>query len=110
MESLGLVSNLDDRKEASVRHFSTTPANSGGASSIPVESGESPGHKGSGFHNSRQFESTPAAERHRSAAPNGGSGWSALPNGGKSGGGSLQGAGSPEYKQYGRTSEFLVAS
>ena len=72
METLGLVSNLDDRREASVRHLSTTPANGGGDGSAPVESGETPGHKGSGFHVSRQIKSTPAADRHRSAAPNGG--------------------------------------
>ena len=66
-----------------------------------MEGEETPGHKGSGFHISRQFESTPAANRHRSAAPNGGSGRSAPPIGGSSGGGSSQGGGSPEYKEYG---------
>ena len=80
--------------------MSTTPADGGDNSSVPVVGEESLGLKGSGFHNSRQFESTPAAERRRSAAPNGGSGWSAPPNGSKSGGGSSQGTGSPEYKQY----------
>ena len=107
METLGLVSNLDDRREASVRHLSTTPANGGGDGSTPVESGGSPGLMGSGFHVSRQIKSTPAADRHRSAAPNGGSGRSAPPNGGNSGGGSTQASGSEvlgsnqEYRQYG---------
>ena len=80
--------------------MSTTPADGGDNSSVPVVDEEAPGHSGSGFHISCQFESTPAVERHRSAAPNGGSGRSAPPTGGKAGGGSTQGTGSPEYKQY----------
>ena len=93
------MSNLDDRKEASVRLLSTTQADGGSNSSVPVVDEEAPGHIGSGFHNSRQFESTPAAERHRSAAPNNGSGRSDPPTGGKAGGGTQE-TGSLEYKQY----------
>ena len=76
METLGLVSNHDDRREASVRHFSTTPADGGGTSSTPGDGG------GTGSHISRQIKSTPAADRHRSVAPNGG--------GGNSGGGTTR--------------------
>ena len=41
METLGLVSNLDDRREASVRHISMTPADGGGTSSTPADGGAS---------------------------------------------------------------------
>ena len=41
-----------------------------------------------------------AVERHRSAAPDGISGRATLPAGGSAGGGSTQGTGSPEYRQY----------
>ena len=76
MELLGLVSNLDDRKLASVRSISTTPANGGGTSSTPVEGSCSCSHI------SRQIKSTLAADRHPSATPNDG--------GGNSGGGSTR--------------------
>ena len=83
METLGLVSYLDDRKESSVRHISTTPENGGGDGSTPVEGG------GSGSQISQQIKSTPATDRHRSAAPNGG-----VDGGGNSGGGSTRGSSS----------------
>ena len=62
---------------------------------------------GSGTHISRQIKSTTTADRHRSAAPNDGSGRAAPPNGCTSNGGSTQASGSevlssnPEYRQYG---------
>ena len=92
MESLGLVSNLDDRREASVRHISSTPTVGGSTSLAPAVGG------GTGSHISRQFKLTPAADRHQSVAPNGGSG--------NSGGGSMRDSGSgvpsssQEYKQF----------
>ena len=100
METLGLVKNLDDRKEASVRHLSTTPVNGGDNRSVPVEEVETPRLMGSGSLNSCKFESTPDAERHQSVAPNGGGGRSAPPNGGKSIGGSYQKTNLPEFRQY----------
>jgi hypothetical protein len=107
MEMFGLISNLDDRREASVRHLSTTPANGGGDGSTPVESGGPPGFMGSCTHISCQIKATPTADRHRSAVPNGGSGRAAPPNGGTSGDGSTHASGagvlssSLEYRQYG---------
>ena len=91
MESIELVSNLDDRKEASVRHLSTTPANGGSNSSVPVVDEEAPRHGGLSLHISQRFESTPAVERHRSAAPDGRSGRATPPAGSSAGGGSTQG-------------------
>ena len=99
MESLELVSNLDDRKEASARLFNTTPADGGSNSSVPVVNEEAPRHSGSSLHISRRFESTPAVERHRSAAPDGRSGRATPSAGGSAGGSSMQGTGSPEYRQ-----------
>ena len=68
MESLGLVSNLDDRREASVRHISLTPTVGGSTSLAPAVGG------GTGSHISRQCKLTLAADRHQSVAPNVGSG------------------------------------
>ena len=103
METLGLVSNLDDRREASVRHISTTPADGGGTSLTPADGGGTSSTPadggGTGSHISRQIKSTPAADRHRSVAPNGG--------GGNSGGGTTRDSSSgvpsssQEYKQFG---------
>ena len=56
MESLELVSNLDDRKEASVRHLSTTPADGGDNSSVLVVDEEALGHIGLGVHISCRVE------------------------------------------------------
>ena len=44
METLGLVSNLDNRREASVCHISTTPADGGGTSSTPADGGGTGSH------------------------------------------------------------------
>ena len=56
MESLGLVSNLDDRREASVRHISLTLTVGGSTSLAPAVGG------GTGSHISRQFKLTLAAD------------------------------------------------
>ena len=83
----------------------------GGDGSTPVERGGPLGLMGSGTHISCQIKSTPTADRHRSAAPNGGSGQTAPQNGGTSGGGSTQASGSevlgrnPGYRQYGEDTE-----
>ena len=68
METLGLVSNLDDTREASVRHISMTPADGGGTSLTPADGG------GNGSHISRPIKSTPATDRHLSVAPHSGGG------------------------------------
>ena len=82
METLGLVSNLDDRREASVCHISTTLAHGSGISSTPTDGG------GTGSHISRQIKSNPAADRHRSVAP--------ISGGGTSGGGTTRDSNSGE--------------
>ena len=70
MESLRLdMSRLDDRKKASVNLVSSSvhhPYYS--KSSSPVVT-EAPGVGGSSLRSSRQFESTPVSERHRSVGP-----------------------------------------
>ena len=92
IESLELVSNLDDRKEASVNLVSNSLS--------PVVKEEAPRVSGSGLHVSRRFESTPAVERHRSAGPDGRSGRATPSTGGSAGASSAQGASSPEYREY----------
>ena len=87
MESLELVSNLDDRQEASVNLVSN--------SSSPVVKEEAPRVSGSVFHVSRRFDSTPAVERNRCAGPDGRSGRANPLSGGSAGGSSAQGASSP---------------
>ena len=80
------MSNLDDRREASVRHISMTPADGGGTSSTPADgygtSSTPVDGGGNGSHISRQIRPTLAADRHSSVAPNGG--------GGNSGGGTTR--------------------
>ena len=92
MESLKLVTNLEDRGEASVNLLSN--------SSSPVVKEETPRVCGLGLHVSRRFDSTPAVERHRSAGPDGRSGRATPLSGGSAGGNSTQGAGSPEFREY----------
>ena len=75
MESMKLVANLDDRRKASVHLVSNSL-------SLVVKE-EAPGVSGSSLHASRQFESTPADERHRSVEPVRRRGW-ATPAGGGS--------------------------
>ena len=70
MKTLGLVSNLDNRREASVCHISETPADGSGTSLTPADGGDT------GSHISHQIKSNPTADRHRSFAPNSGSGTS----------------------------------
>ena len=92
MESLKLVTNLDDRGEASVNLVSN--------SSSPVVKEETPRVSGEVLHVSRRFDSTPAVERHRSVGPDGRSGRATPSSGGSTGGNSTQGASSPELREY----------
>ena len=87
MESLKLVTNLDDRGEASVNLVSNSLS--------PVVKEEAPRVSGSGLNVSRRFDSTPAVERHRSVGPDGRSGRVTPSSGGSAGGNSTQGASSP---------------
>ena len=69
MESLKIVSNLDDRKKESVNLVSSTVIHQYySKSSSPVVT-DAPGVSGSSLRSSRQFESTSASERHRSVGP-----------------------------------------
>ena len=92
MESLKLVTNLDNRGEASVNLVSN--------SSSPVVKEEAPTVSGSGLHVSQRFDSTPSVERHRSVGPNGRSGRATPSSGSSAGGNSTQGASSPEFREY----------
>ena len=69
MESLKFVSNLDDRKKASVNLVSSTVMHPYYSKSLSPVVTEAPGVSGSSLCSSRQFESTPVSERRRSVEP-----------------------------------------
>ena len=78
---------------------SSSRVNGGSNSLIPVMDKEAPRVSGLSLHISRRFESTPAVERNRSAAPDGRSGRANPSAGGSAGGISTQGTGSPENRE-----------
>ena len=69
MESLKMVANLDDRKQAGVNLVSSTVKHPYYSKSLSPVVTEALGVGGSSLLSSRQFESTPVSERQRSVEP-----------------------------------------